>query len=104
MNTDEPALRKRRRGQDEIDAIIAKYHAGGLSVACFAAQEGLNASCLYTWLRRARARAPDGVVEAPWPAGGQLTLCFPTGLRLLIPYDAPGSCVERLVDVLECRR
>ncbi len=104
MNTEPLMPRKRRRGRDEIDALVSRYHASGMSVPDFSAQEGVASSLLYKWLRRERGDSTDGIVEAPWLGGGCLTLCFPAGLRLQIPYDAPRSSVEGVLAAVEARR
>ncbi len=104
MNTELPVPRTRRRGQDEIDALVYTYHASGMSVPDFSVQEGVASSSLYKWLRRERADSDDGIVEAPWLGGGCLTLCFPAGLRLQIPCDAPERAVGRVLAAVEARR
>ncbi len=55
---------ERRWTDDDARTVLAAQDASGLSVAAFAAREGIDAQRLYFW----RRRLGSGVVEASPPA------------------------------------
>lgn len=94
---------RRRRGREQVDALVARYRQSGLSVVRFCEQERVATSSLYKWLREDRAHVQRAtVVEIPWLGGsGQWTLCWPDGRRLLIPYDSPTSSLGSVMRALD---
>lgn len=103
MSTNNKEPRKRRRGRGEIDALVSAYRLSGLSVREYCEREYVATSQMYKWLRRDRAEATEGIVELPWSGRSELTICFPDGLRLQIPYDAPNRCVAQALHALGVR-
>jgi hypothetical protein len=98
--------RRRRRSPEEIGRLLRRLERGGLSPAAFAEREGVPLSTVYAWRRKAWRREPPEVVEIPWPPSGgeaHLTVCWPGGLRMLVPYDAPVAAVVAVARALEGR-
>jgi transposase-like protein len=92
--------------EDDAAAALAALRQSGLSVAVFAAREGLDAQRLYVWRRRLEPRA--GFVELTPPAVGdvrdvaqgfEVALRCGHVVRLSETFDA--NALRRLLDVLE---
>ncbi len=47
------------RSRAERRAVVRRFHASGMSVRAFAAQEGVGQTTLYRWLSEARAAAGE---------------------------------------------
>lgn len=100
--------RRRRRSPAEIRGLLRKLERGGLSPASFAEREDVPLSTLYVWRRKAgkAAKKAPAMVEIPWPAPGaddHLTVCWPDGIRMLVPYGAPVAAVLAVARALEGR-
>jgi len=100
-----PRKSKKRRTQQDIDALLGRYHKSGKSAHAFCEEEGLAESSLYNWLKRKRLRksSPELVeVKAPAPkVRGGLRIATPRGYRVEVPAGFAAEELKRLLDVLE---
>ena len=86
-------------------AIIDRQEASGLSVRCFAQQNGINPSTLSWWRSKLNRTRPQ-LVEfaevhlAPEPAAPILLRLPARGLQLHVDHDTDLRLLRRLLDAL----
>lgn len=106
--------RRRRHTRAEIEQIVARYRASGLTQAEFAAQAGLRPWSLRNWLsqqRRGVAPAASGgphfasVQLCPAPVG-TITVRWPQGVQVEVAVPLDPASVGQLVRelVTSCSR
>ena len=65
-------IKKRRRFTDEFKAQAVELVKGGSNVPTVAADLEIEASCLYTWIRKAEGRTqPSNLGSVGQPAAGE---------------------------------
>jgi len=101
-------MSNRRRTPAEISAMIAQYHASGLSRRDYAKHHGVALATLARWLQRTPTE-PDTtkfvrVIAATTPAPpAWFELAMPDGRRLRIPAGCDPAALRSLLGVLaEC--
>ena len=92
--------------EQDAAAALAALRQSSLSVAVFAAREGIDAQRLYVWRRRLEPRAgfveltpPTALDLRDTPRGFEVALRCGHVVRLSERFDA--DALRRLVDVLE---
>ena len=94
---------KRRRTQQEVKALLGRYHKSGKTVRAFCEAEGVSESVLYRWLGRARKQAAGGKlveVRAPADMGGHVIVETPAGYRVEVPASFPMDELKNLLGSL----
>lgn len=97
----------RRWTVDEAQIVLAAQAASGLSVAAFAAREGVDAQRLYFWRRRAGTSTVHGAgtpvfVEVRGPVQRErVEIVLRSGRTLRVAESIETANLQRLVDVLE---
>jgi transposase-like protein len=91
--------------EDDASAALAALERSGLSVACFADREGVDAQRLYKWRRRL-GPVTDFVEVTP---SASLALGAPRGFEVMlgsgrvvrVPESFDAEALRRLIAVLE---
>lgn len=98
---------KRRWADDDARTVLAAQEASGLSVAAFAAREGVDMQRLYFWRRRLGSCAverpePPTFVEVRAASGRELVeIALRSGHVIRASESIDPSFLRRLVDALE---
>jgi transposase-like protein len=97
-----------RRRWTNVDAVAAlsALHDSGLSVAAFAAREGLEAQRLYRWRRQLgatdrRTQPPPAFVEIQPRQAEPVEVLLRSGRVLRVSESIGPATLERLVAALE---
>ena len=97
-------LVRRRRSASEVERLVAEFRASGLSVARFAADQGVAPGTVYLWLRACPEAGPALVpVRVTPPAGGgaePIRLVHPSGWRVEFPSGLAPSALASLLNSL----
>lgn len=99
--------RNARWTEDEAQIVLAAQDASGLSVAAFAAREGVDPQRLYFWRRRVAmasvetGRAPAFVELRGLAQRERIEIVLRSGRTLRVAESIDAACLQRLVDVLE---
>lgn len=103
-----PASYSTSRRWTDADArtVLAAQDASGLSVAAFAAREGIDTQRLYSWRRRLdrpvdAARAPSFIEVRPAGGSELVEVVLRSGHVLRVANSIDPSTLRRLVDALE---
>lgn len=95
----------KRRTQQDIDALLGRYHKSEMSTRAFCEAEGVADSSLYKWLRReSPKKASPELVEVKAPVSsvsGGLKIATPRGYQVEVPAGFAADELKRLLDVLE---
>lgn len=108
-----PALSSPRRWTAaHAQTVLAALDASALSVAAFAAREGLDVQRLHFWRRRLENAAPDApsrpmFVEVPLRAissaseRGRVEIVLRSGRVVRVDESIDAATLRRLIDVLD---
>ena len=97
----------RRWTEDEARAVLAAQAASGLSVAAFAAREGLDPQRVYSWRRRLggsveATSAPAFIEIRQRSAMGEIVeIALRCGRIVRVTESIDPNVLRRLVDALE---
>ena len=99
-------LIERRWTEDSARAALAAQDASGLSVAAYAAREGLDPQRLYFWRRRLGKSAepsesPTFIEVRPGAMGELVEIALRSGHVIRVAESIDGGVLRRLVDALE---
>ena len=91
---------------EQASRTLAKQASSGLSVAEFAAREGLDAKRLYSWRGRlgaglVRAAAAPTFVEVKAARQARVEVVLRTGHVLFIPDSFDPGALTQLIEILE---
>ena len=97
---------RRRWTEDDARTVLAAQDASGLSVAAFAAREGLEPQRVYTWRRRlgrsAEATPAPAFIEVRRAAEREFVeVLLRCGRAVRVTESIDPSVLRRLVDALE---
>jgi len=104
------ASRAPRWTPEQASRTLEKHASSGLSVAEFAAREGLDAKRLYRWRERlgtaglVRAAAAPTFVEVKTTRRARVEVVLPTGHVVFVPESFDAGALAQLIDVLERTR
>jgi transposase-like protein len=96
----------RRWTEDDARVVIAAQAASGLSVAAFAAREGIDAQRLYFWRRRGEGSAantvPPTFVEVRHAAGSErVEVALRSGRVIRVAESIDPGVLRGLVNALD---
>ncbi len=100
------ASRAPRWTPEQASRTLEKHSSSGLSVAEFAAREGLDAKRLYRWRERLGAAGSASVassttfVEVKAARQARVEVVLPTGHVLFVPESFDAGALAQLIDVL----
>ena len=99
-------LTERRWTEDSARAVLAAQSASGLSVAVFAAREGLDPQRLYFWRRRLGnstepSEAPTFIEVRPATSRELVEIALRSGHVIRVAESIDADVLRRLVDALE---
>jgi transposase len=97
---------RRRWTEAEARTVLAAQGASGLSVAAFAAREGIDTQRLYSWRRRldrpVEAEVAPSFIEVRHAGGKELVeVLLRSGQVLRVADSIDPRVLRRLVDALE---
>lgn len=99
------ALRRPRWSAGDARTVLGAVDRSGLSIAAFAAREGLDVQRLYTWRRRLRVEqgAAPAFVEVRATSGSReaFEVVLASGRVLRVPASFDASVLRQLLEVLE---
>lgn len=82
----------------EMLAHVAAWKNSGKSRTSYCAEQGLNPHTMAYWCAKAgRVDAPSGFTPVELVAGGGIEVCYPNGVRLVLPAGMPMAQVAAYV-------
>jgi hypothetical protein len=82
----------------EMMAHVAAWKNSGKSRASYCTEHGLNPHTMAYWRAKAgRVDAPAGFAPVELVAGGGIEVCYPNGVRLMLPAGMPMTQVAAYV-------
>jgi transposase-like protein len=103
-----PYLTRPRWTSEDAGAALTALSASGLSVAAFAAREGLDPQRLYLWRRKfvgkAKSMSRPRFVEVRARAVERIEVVLSSGDVLRVPESFEAETLRRVIEVLEPSR
>lgn len=82
----------------EMLAHVAACKNSGKSRKSYCEEHGLNPHTMAYWCAKAgRVDVPSGFAPVELVAGGGIEVCYPNGVRLVLPTDMPMTQVAAYV-------
>jgi hypothetical protein len=82
----------------EMLAHVAAWKNSGKSCKSYCTEQGLNPHTMAYWCAKAgRVDAPSGFAPVELVAGGGIEVCYPNGVRLVLPAGMPMAQVAAYV-------
>jgi transposase-like protein len=96
-------VRRRRWTEADARSTLASLEASGLSVAAFAAREGLSAQRLHRWRHRLAENdvAAPAFIEIPRQVVGVVEVVLRSGRVLRVSESIDGAVLRRIAASLE---
>jgi hypothetical protein len=78
----------------EMLAHVAAWRNSGKSRKSYCTENGLNPRTMAYWCAQARStEVPSGFAPVEWVAGAGMEVCYPNGVRLVLPAGMPMTQV-----------
>ncbi len=91
------AMSRTERAQEML-AHVAAWKNSGKSRKTYCAEHGLNLHTMAYWCAKVRStEVPTGFTPVELVAGGGVEVCYPNGVRLVLPTDLPMAQVAAYV-------
>jgi len=88
----------RTERSQEMLAHVGAWKNSGKSRKSYCEEQGLNPDTMAYWCAKARsAELPSGFVPVEVTRGGGIEVCYPNGVRLVLPAGMPMTQVAAYV-------
>ena len=92
------ASMSRTERAQEMLAHVAAWKSSGKRRKSYCEEQGLNPHTMAYWCAKARiAEVPSGFAPVELVAGGGIEVCYPNGVRLVLPAGMPMAQVAAYV-------